>query len=507
MNKKYFEDEAKSVIVQKHQLNKALKKAVELNVVSNKLSLSQKQDSDTLDELLLQMQNITNSTKDLEIYSQNFELSTLDESINKNDIEFIDTIEQIDFNKNISWSEYVKSVEEYAKKNEINLKDDPFRNLMSNSQLLELQKRIKEDFTYKKANCDKYDYMIAVACGAIGGLIDILFVGVPKKESKLGVSNESKLGNFVDNQANKITMKFAEMLGWDRQKAEDNNKNVLNSAIGYLEDRYKINYDQKTTAETGGKVKNLSLKNHHLKSLGHAPDIIGLFFSILNQFTSTSTFVSNGQLITIDTETFELKGNNFIAKIFCGFCNWFGHLMSDWTGSSGASGRGSGVPIPFYELTQLLNFGRFGEKHQQTFAVICAKVFEDGYDFRYGIAMAIPVLITELLTRAMYAIKAVFYHNKDPKDCIVTSSPELRRMLLVSHGTLCLLDGVDAGVRSGGNLVNFLLRTNFIAWVRFGHLALKEIYSWYRAGEIDPEKVDEYMEKEGLIEINKFDKY
>lgn len=107
----------------------------------------------------------------------------------------------------------------------------------------------------------------------------------------------------------------------------------------------------------------------------------------------------------------------------------------------------------------------------------------------------------------MYAIKVVFYHNKDLKDCIVTNSYELRRMLLVSHGTLCLLDGIDAGVRSGGNLVNFLLRTNLIAWVRFGHLALKEIYSWYHAGEIDPEKVDEYMEKEGLIEINKFDKY
>ena len=498
MSKKYFEDEAKSVIVQKHQLDKALEKVVELNTASNKLSLSQKQDSDTLDELLLQMQNITNSTKDLEIYSQNFELSTLDESINKNDIEFIDTIEQIDFNKNISWSEYVKSVEEYAEKNKINLKDDPFRNLMSNSQLLELQKRIKEDFTYKKANCDKYDYMIAVACGAIGGLIDILFVGAP---------GNTKLGNFVDNQANKITMKFAEMLGWDRQKAEGKNKDLLKSAIGFLENRYKINYDQAKTAETGGKVKNLSPSNHHLKSLGHAPDIIGLFFSILNQFKSTSTFVSKGQLITIDTETFELKGNNFIAKIFCGFCNWFGHLMSDWTGSSGATSRGSGIPIPFYELTQLLNFGRFGEKHQETFAVICSKVFENGYDFRYGIALSIPVLITELLTRVMYAIKAVFYHNKNLKDCIVTSSPELRRMLLVGHGTLCLLDGIDAGVRSGGNLVKFLLRTNLIAWVRFGHLALKEIYSWYRAGEIDPEKVDEYMEKEGLIEINKFDKY
>ena len=34
-----------------------------------------------------------------------------------------------------------------------------------------------------------------------------------------------------------------------------------------------------------------------MKSLAHSPDIIGLFFSILNQFTSTSTFLNDGQLI------------------------------------------------------------------------------------------------------------------------------------------------------------------------------------------------------------------
>lgn len=27
--------------------------------------------------------------------------------------------------------------------------------------------------------CDKYDYLIAVACGAIGGMIDIFLVGAP----------------------------------------------------------------------------------------------------------------------------------------------------------------------------------------------------------------------------------------------------------------------------------------------------------------------------------------
>ncbi|MEI2414131.1 hypothetical protein V8V50_09280 [Ligilactobacillus salivarius] len=80
----------------------------------------------------------------------------------------------------------------------------------------------------------------------------------------------------------------------------------------------------------------MSTKNHHMMSLGHSPDVIGLFFSILNQFTSTATFVTGEKLITINTETFELVGGNFIAKVFSGIANWFGHIMSDIAGSSGS---------------------------------------------------------------------------------------------------------------------------------------------------------------------------
>lgn len=78
----------------------------------------------------------------------------------------------------------------------------------------------------------------------------------------------------------------------------------------------------------------MSAKNHHMKSLAHSPDIIGLFFSILNQFTSTSSFLHDGQLITIQTETFELQGHGFVSKLFCGVANWFGHIMSDVAGPS-----------------------------------------------------------------------------------------------------------------------------------------------------------------------------
>ena len=50
----------------------------------------------------------------------------------------------------------------------------------------------------------------------------------------------------------------------------------------------------------------------------------------------------------------------------------------------------------------------------------------------------------------------------------------LRAMLLLGHGTLCLMDGADAAVRSGGNWLLFFTRMNLIAWARFSTLVLKE---------------------------------
>ena len=82
--------------------------------------------------------------------------------------------------------------------------------------------------------------------------------------------------------------------------------------------------------------------NHHIKSLGHSPDPIGLFFSILDQFTNTASFISDGKLIRIDTSSssLRLQGDNFIAKLFSGFVNWIGHIFSDMAGSSGSRGNG-----------------------------------------------------------------------------------------------------------------------------------------------------------------------
>ncbi|OCW92727.1 hypothetical protein [Alishewanella sp. HH-ZS] len=487
------DSQASAMLVQKHQLDSSDSKISELDVALNALLGAQKGNDQALDGMLADMEALlaeSGVSFDAQATEISVDMLSYVNDGSTSERFYIPQISLLDapaFDENISWDSYVSNVEKYASEHDIDLQNDPFDRLLTPTQRISLEKRIKDEFTYKNANCDKYDYLLAGTCGVIGGLIDVFFVGLP---------GQGKLTTFTDKAVDQSVQMFAKAFGW---KGAAEGGDATKSAIGFLERNFKVNYDQATTYGkngTDGLVDNLSPKNHHLKSLGHSPDLVGLFFSILNQFTNTSTFVSNGKIITIETESFELQGSNFISKVFCGFVNWLGHLFSDMAGSSGASSRGAGIPIPFYNWLLLINVGEFG-KHKQTFATIATKVFEQGYDFRHGLAMAIPVLITELLTRVMWVCKKRFYHKADWADCIPTANnPELRRMLLVAHGSLCLVDAGDAALRSGGDMVQFLLRTNLIGWVRFGHLAYKEVIAWHKAGHINADAVDEYLERE-----------
>ncbi|MBS6953800.1 MAG: hypothetical protein KH230_11275 [Enterocloster asparagiformis] len=338
---------------------------------------------------------------------------------------------------------------------------------MDNEILLLKNDESTKKLLYSEDTCDKYDYLTAVACGAIGGMIDIFFVGAP---------NDSKLGKWTDKQVDNAVKGFAKLTGWT---PKDSQKDNVASAIGYLEKKFKVNYDQRYSSDVQG-LFHMSTKNHHIMSLSHSPDIIGLFFSILNQFTSTSSFIANGQVITIKTETYELQGHTFIAKLFCGIANWFGHIMSDIAGSSGSrgnNGRGTGISIPFFELLQFCKFGSFSVgKDKQDLATIAIRAFQEGYDFRYGLATAIPVIITDLSIRLIWSIRQHFQYHKPLMNCIPTKKhASLRVMLLFGDGTLCLMDGIDAGVRSGGNALVFFTRLNLIAWFRFAFLVFKEV--------------------------------
>lgn len=313
-----------------------------------------------------------------------------------------------------------------------------------------------------KDTCDKYDYLTAVACGAIGGIVDIFLVGAP---------GDSILGKWTDTQVDNTILAFAKKMGWKPRAGSEGN---VKSAIGFFEKKFKVNYDQRKPGDVGD-IFNIAPGTHHMMSLAHSPDIVGLFFSILNQFTSTSTFIVDGQLITINTHTFELQGGNFLMKIMCGIGNWIGHLLSDVAGSSGAHGRGTGIVMPFYELFGLCKFGSFGSD-KKDLAEIAMEAFTNGYDFRFGLTMSIPVVITELSIRLIWSLRQRFQYKRPLKECIPTMKHgNLRIMLLVGHGTLCLMDGIDAGIRSGGDALLFFTRLNLVAWFRLVTLAFKEV--------------------------------
>lgn len=335
---------------------------------------------------------------------------------------------------------------------------------MSDIDIGKIRNDTNLQYVFYDDKCDKYDYLIAVGCGAIASLVDIFLVGSPVN---------SQLQSWTDAQIDKTVMLFAKTCGWSPREGKEKN---IASAIGFLEKKFPVNYDQRHSSDIGD-LFNMSTRNHHMKSLAHAPDIIGLFFSILNQFTSTSSFLHNGQLITIQTETCELQGHNLISKLFCGIVNWFGHIMSDVAGSSGASGRGSGVVIPFYELFQLCDFGSLNvEKNRNTLATVATKVFQEGYDVRFGLTMAIPVVLCDLSIKLVWAIKHYLYYRRPLHECIPSKAHnDLRIMLIIGDGTLCLMDGVDAALRSGGNWVNFFLRLNILAWFRLVSLVLREV--------------------------------
>ena len=233
-------------------------------------------------------------------------------------------------------------------------------------------------------------------------------------------------------------------------------------------------------------IFNLSPKNHHFKSLAHNPSLFGLFFSIIDQFANTSHFVSEGQLISLQEADgkFELRGNSIISKLFCGFANWIGHLLSDMSGSSGSKGRGMGIPSPLWCWTNDIIAIKSKLKipvseFDKSVNDLALQIYEKGFDARFQTTQGIPVFINELVVRLMYSIRRFVKYITTAKaeersfsllwkTCEPFSNVTVKRMLTIAHGTFCLIDVGDAVIRgfiTGGgyfNVVEFFLRLNIV---------------------------------------------
>lgn len=377
---------------------------------------------------------------------------------------------------------------------EIDINSD---NLSSNSDILSEIESAKMDLVSiqetidsvkaLKIDCDKTDYALAACSGVLCGLIDVFLVGKP---------GESPLGNITDTWVSNRTCDFAKLFGWEGEDSK--------SAIRFLEKNFGVPYDQRGAGDAGSEIFQLHTSNHHFKSLAHNPSLLGLFYSILDQFTNQSHFVSNGELISLNDadENFNLRGNNVVSKLFCAFLNWIGHIMSDISGASGSIGRGTGIPSPLWTwmndvVAIKAQLGISPSEFNKSFNELALSLFKQGYDARFQTAQAIPVIINELLVRMIFCIRRMFrYYANTPSEertwagmwsaSKPFSNASVDRMLTIAHGTFCLIDIGDATARSfisgGGNFnpVEFFLRINIVGVGRFSIALYNEVKNCIR---------------------------
>ena len=355
-----------------------------------------------------------------------------------------------------------------------------------------------------KPNCDKLDYILAASSGALCGIIDVFLVGKP---------GETPIGDITDKWFANRTIDFAKLCGWKGEGKE--------SAIGFLERKFKIPYDQRGMGDAASFIFDLNPTNHHFKSLAHNPTLCGLFFSILDQFQNSSFFVSANQLISLEEadDKFELRGHDVPSKLFCAFVNWIGHLISDMSGASGSKGRGMGIPSPFWAWTNdviaVKRSLRIPAAHfDEAVNTLALNIYENGYDARFQAAQAIPVFINELIVRITYSIRRLLKYFSETtkedrsfqlmwKSCEPFANPTVKRMLTVAHGTFCVMDIGDAtfrGFAAGAGVFNpseFILRLNIIGVGRFAVSLYgegKRALCYWRA-----EKESIFAEKEKII--------
>lgn len=346
--------------------------------------------------------------------------------------------------------------------------DEVNRKLSSNNDRID---ELNIEINRLTNNSDAIDYTVAVGSGILAGVIDSLWVGEFKMERGKAWSNKT---------VNDFVMKAAKATGYTGDR--------LDGAIKSLEDKFPIPSDPIWKVE-GNRI---SAKSHHSDDLAHHPTPLGLFCSILTQFTKTGYFQNrDGQNlpITIGEKGEGLIGKNIPNKIFAGLVNWFFHLASDMSGTAKTAGRGMGIPGPIVsllkEIAMLPGVKKTGLS-EKVYGMFVKQRFDlrselgVGYELR---RQGIPVVLNEVIVRAFYFIRRLVMEIKDNHDFMAIDwkktlpfrNRTIARMLLIATGTFTIVDLGDAAIRgaikSGGNAAmfatQFILRVNFVGIGRF----------------------------------------
>lgn len=411
----------------------------------------------------------------------------------------------------------------FALENNIDLRN-PFLNLYSKNEQVRISKEMIQKF--EVLELDKSDYAFASAAGIIAGFIDTIFVGtIAKGKEAKGLQKyidikveelvksyglKQKIASLEEKKKYARSEKSIKQLNGTIKEYKDGTRKFdVKSAIRFLEKNNNVGYD----AATSENIKGMSPDNHHLLSIAHEPSLLGLIVGIYNQLTGTATYMTKEgfiKTVAAENKNKELSGN-IANQIIQATNNWFGHIMSDISGSSTSKGRGSGLPVPGWSSLQTLQFGKIplkqGKKDTSTIAEVSEWMFKNGYDLRSFTAELIPVVIYETLIRVYWFYKQKFYYGNSFKESLpVANNRELSRLLLVGASTFSAIDvthGVIRAGMSGGpqpqGVATFIMTVNKPGLVDLGFRSYQNIRL-----ELQHKKhVNKVMEEDILVEYKR----
>ena len=361
---------------------------------------------------------------------------------------------------------------------------------------------VRVEFEDDVSKADRLDCLAAASIGALSSILNVFWQKELDIEEARGWGAE-KVGAFVVEAAKSQGFK-------PKADAEDD---ILRAAIRFLEEKFPLASD-KVTAEMGGGLQ------HHLRDFEHHPSPLGLFFSVLTQFTRRAYGTDTaGSFMVVDLPADAAIGKNFNEKIAFGTVRWLFHLVSDMAGSSNTPGAGTGIPGPILsflkELSALPFFGNYNIDYKGSeiaFSQYISKLFngtairdEDGKPIRFDLRAEVgvidqalsqvkSVIANECIVRGYYFVSRLLTEIKqkeiasiadigmvDPTRVLPHNNRALKRMMSISSSVFVAVNVGNAAIRaaakSGGSKSAFakgvLVRLNYFGIARMA-LALKD---------------------------------
>lgn len=388
--RKLLDDANSAVSVQVHQLGNAQNVTAEMHKSLGKLKADQLQNQDLLNQLDAQVDDLLCAAEvtdadidgaDLDLLLAADLLLSADEvRISEESVanfQHLDIIQPTD-----TWSGYLDNVATYAEKHCLDLGAEPWRQLLPQSKLIELEKSY--NLKFGDVEWCKWDYTAVFLSAAMAVLIDYFIVGIPKDMVFLGKNyTGSPVTKFFKNNLRNINT------------ADPNGTGVfswLRSSQTKMEDWAKVPYDYATNnkIELGCDVPGLNPHHHRLQSFGHDP-ILGFIVGVLDIMRGQMTVVGRDGVVKVIDRSAKFGSQNPFKALAMQVV----HLLSDIPTERG-------VPAPFLSVLQCINckspfiLGTSGET--VSFNDVTRFMYKHGYTIEHFATMGIvPVFIDVIL--------------------------------------------------------------------------------------------------------------